>query len=180
MQSRFGKRDNDGTVSNPIPMRRALTLWLLIVVGGLGCARQETQKADSAAAADVATPTPTLYDRLGGSAGVTAVVDAFVANVSADTRINKYFQRIAGDTAATEGFKRKLADQLCQGTGGPCTYSGLDMKSAHQGMNLTDADFDALVENLVKALDSAGVSQRNKDELLAVLAPMRADIVTKR
>lgn len=145
-----------------------------------GCMRQEAQKADSAAVAQVAPSAPTLYERLGGPAGLSAVVDAFVANVSADTRINKFFQRIAGDTAATDGFKRKFADQLCQGAGGPCTYSGLDMKSAHQGMNLTDADFDALVENLVKALDSAGVSQRNKDELLSVLAPMRADIVSKR
>jgi hemoglobin len=161
-------------------MRRAFTLFTLLVLGALGCSPKGDATADSAAASQVAPVAPTLYERLGGMPVLTQLVDAFVANVSADTRINKFFQRIAGDTAATQGFKRKLVDQLCQGAGGPCTYTGLDMKSAHQGMNLTDADFDALVENLVKALDSAGVSQRNKDELLSVLAPMRADIVTKR
>ncbi|HEX6943710.1 MAG TPA: hypothetical protein VF128_12330 [Gemmatimonadaceae bacterium] len=53
------------------------------------------------------------------------------------------------------------------------------MKTAHQGMGLTNADFDALVEDLVKALDSAGVQQKEKDELLAILGPKRTDIVTK-
>lgn len=160
-------------------MRRTYAHWLLVLCVW-GCAQADTQKADSAATAGVVPPIATLYERLGGSAGLMTVVDAFVAHAMADTRINKYFQRIAGEIPATQGFKRKLAEQLCQGAGGPCTYSGLDMKSAHQGMNLTDADFDAFIENLVKALDGAGVAQRNKDELLSVLAPMRADIVTKR
>ena len=75
--------------------------------------------------------------------------------------------------------QQKLVDQVCQATGGPCTYTGLDMKTAHQGMGLTNADFDALVEDLTKALDAAGVQQKEKDELLGALGPMRADIVTK-
>jgi hemoglobin len=157
-----------------------MTRWLLFALFVSACAPRESSKVDSTAEAAAAPPAPALYERMGGAPVLTTVVDAFVANVSADTRINKFFQRIAGDTAATQSFKQKFSDQLCQGAGGPCTYAGLDMKSAHQGMNLTDADFDALVENLVKALDSAGVSQRNKDELLSVLAPMRADIVTRR
>ena len=159
-------------------MRRAMTFLGLLAVSILACTPRGDQKADSAAQATVAAPT--LYDRLGGTPVLTAVVDSFVTHVMADTRINKHFQRIAGDTVATQSFKQKLLDQLCQGASGPCTYAGLDMKSAHQGMNLTDADFDALMENLDKALDSAGVSQRNKDELRDVLSPLRADIVTKR
>jgi hemoglobin len=102
-----------------------------------------------------------------------------VANVAADARINKFFTRVASDTAAMREFKQKLVDQICQGTGGPCTYTGKDMKTAHQGMGLTNADFDALVEDLVKALDAAGVPQAGKDELLGILGPMRTDIVTK-
>ncbi len=119
----------------------------------------------------------TLHDRLGGTAAIATVVDAFVANVAADARINKRFARVAGDTAAMRQFKQKLVDQVCAGAGGPCTYTGLDMKAAHQGMGLTNADFDALVEDLVKALDGAGVPQKEKDELLAILGPMRADMV---
>jgi hemoglobin len=154
----------------------------LLAVCVAACAPEADQKnADSAAmAAAPAVTAPSLYDRLGGSAAIATVIDSLVANVSADARINKRFERIAGDTAAIRGLKQKLVDQVCQAAGGPCTYTGLDMKSAHQGMNLTDADFDALVEDLVKALDSVGVSQKDKDELLGILGPMRADIVTKK
>ena len=156
-------------------MRHILAFVALVVLGG--CAKQEeaplTDSSGSAAA------TRTLYDRLGGTTAIASVVDGFVANVAADTRINKFFTRVASDTAAMREFKQKLVDQVCQGTGGPCTYTGKDMKTAHQGMGLTNADFDALVEDLVKALDAAGVQQAEKDELLGILGPMRSDIVTK-
>lgn len=139
-----------------------------------------TTACESKPAAQTEQPTAapaSLHDRLGGTAAITAVVDAFVANVAADARINKRFARVAGDTAAMRQFKQKLVDQICAGTGGSCTYTGLDMKAAHQGMGITNADFDALVEDLVKALDGAGVPQNLKDELLAILGPMRADMV---
>ena len=156
------------------PLRISALVVLPLV---LACSPKEEVPSDSAAPAAAATRT--LYDRLGGTTAIASVVDGFVANVAADTRINRFFTRVAGDTAAMRQFKQKLVDQVCQGTGGPCTYTGLDMKTAHQGMGLTNADFDALVEDLVKALDSAGVPQAEKDELLGILGPMRADIVTK-
>jgi hemoglobin len=154
--------------------RRFAPILALTVVAA--CAAKEEPAADSTAA--VAT-TRTLYDRLGGTTAIASVVDGFVANVAADARINKFFTRVASDTAAMREFKQKLVDQVCEGTGGPCTYTGKDMKTAHLGMGLTNADFDALVEDLVKALDAAGVPQAEKDELLGILGPMRADIVTK-
>lgn len=141
------------------------------------CESKSADQADTAAA--IAVAPQSLHDRLGGTAAIASVVDAFVANVAADTRINARFSRVAGDTGAMRQFKQKLVDQVCAGAGGPCTYTGLDMKATHQGMGLTDADFDALVEDLVKALDGAGVPQKEKDELLGILGPMRADIVTK-
>ena len=150
---------------------------LLAIVAAPACARKDEAPTDSTAAA--VTTQQSLYDRLGGTTAIASVVDGFVANVAADARINKFFTRVASDTAAMRQFKQKLVDQICQGSGGPCTYTGQDMKTAHQGMGLTNADFDALVEDLVKALDSAGVQQKEKDELLAILGPMRADIVTK-
>ena len=152
---------------------------ILLAVAATACTRGSEKAADSAAAAAVDSTPRSLYDRLGGTTAIASVVDGFVANVAADTRINKFFTRVAKDTAAMREFKQKLVDQICQGSGGPCTYTGKDMKTAHQGMGLTNADFDALVEDLVKALDAAGVQQKEKDDLLAVLGPMRADIVTK-
>jgi hemoglobin len=161
---------------------RSSILVLATVAFVAACEKKPAPQADSASAvaAAAATVAPkSLHERLGGTAAIATVVDAFVANVAGDARINKRFARVAGDTAAMRQFKQKLVDQVCAGTGGPCTYTGLDMKAAHQGMGISDAEFDALVEDLVKALDGAGVPQAEKDELLAVLGPMRADMVKK-
>src|SRR5437879_2769598 len=92
-----------------------------------------------------------LYDRLGGKKAITAVVDEFVGRVAADSRINKYFMAAASDPKRLTSFKMKLVDQICETSGGPCKYKGKDMKSAHAGMGITSADFDALVEDLVGA-----------------------------
>lgn len=148
-------------------------LTIAAAVALVACDAKPAPQADAAAA----TAEKSLHERLGGTAAIASVVDAFVANVAADARINARFARVAADTAAMRQFKQKLVDQICAGTGGPCTYTGLDMKAAHQGMGITGADFDALVEDLVKALDGAGVPQKEKDDLLGILGPMRADIV---
>src|SRR5687767_62648 len=121
-----------------------------------------------------------LYDRLGGTPAITAVVDEFVARVAADTRINRYFASVASDSSRLGAFKGKLVDQICQASGGPCKYTGKDMKSAHAGMGITGAEFDALVEDLVGALDRFKVGPREKEQLLGALGPMKTDIVERR
>jgi hemoglobin len=120
------------------------------------------------------TPKPeaSLYQRLGGTVAITAVVDDFVANVAADSRINGRFA-----TTNIPRFKQLLVEQICAGTGGPCTYTGRDMKSTHAGMGITDAEFNALVEDLVRSLDKLKVPATEKEELLGILGPMKADIV---
>ena len=70
-----------------------------------------------------------------------------------------------------------LVDQICEAAGGPCTYSGRDMKQAHTDMGVTAAEFDAQIEVLVASLDHFNVPQAEQDELLGLLAPMRDDIV---
>jgi len=159
-------------------LRSQKALAILVALTVAACAPREEKAPDSVAA--VTADTRSLHDRLGGTTAIASVVDGFVANVAADARINKFFTRVASDTAAMRQFKQKLVDQICQGSGGPCTYTGKDMKTAHTGMGLSNADFDALVEDLVRALDSAGVPQKEKDELLAILGPMRTDIVEKQ
>src|SRR5581483_10768462 len=118
-----------------------------------------------------------LYDRLGGKKAITAVVDEFVSRVAADDRINKFFAQAASDPARLASFKMKLVDQICQATGGPCKYTGKDMKTAHEGMGISDEDFGALVEDLEGALDKFNVPDKEKQELLGMLAPMKGDIV---
>jgi hemoglobin len=127
--------------------------------------------AGSAQAADGKS----LYDRLGGKGAITAVVETFVGNVGGDTRINGYF----ASTDLTK-LKTHLVNQICEATGGPCKYTGRTMKQTHTGMGVTDAAFDALVDDLVSALDHHKVGKKEKDELLGILGPMKRDIVEKK
>ena len=113
-----------------------------------------------------------LYERLGGKDAITAVVDDFVANVAADNRINKFFAR-----TNIPNLKRNLVDQICQATGGPCTYTGRDMRTAHKGMGITDADFNALVEDLKRSLNKFNVPEKEQGELLGILGPLKPQIV---
>ena len=116
-----------------------------------------------------------LYTRLGGQTTIRAVVDDFVGNVAADKRINKFFAR-----TDIPNLKRQLTNQICQGSGGPCKYTGRSMKDAHRGIGVSGANFGALVEDLQKSLTKFKVPAREQGELMAILGPMKKDIVEKR
>jgi len=118
-----------------------------------------------------------LYVRLGGNAAISAVIDQFIANVAADTRINAFFADAASDPARLTKLRNNLINQVGEATGGPEKYTGLSMKASHKGMNVQEADFNALVEDLSKALDKFSVPMTEKNELLGALATMKADIV---
>jgi hemoglobin len=122
-----------------------------------------------------AGPTVSLYKRLGGRHPIAVVVDSFVANLVADSRVNARFKALK--PAEVNRLKANLSDQICEATGGPCSYLGRDMKTTHQGMRITEAEWSATVENLVKALDQHKVGAGEKQELLGKLGPMKADIV---
>jgi hemoglobin len=148
-------------------MRRTLgwgMLWLFVTAGLTACA--STSEAPSQ---------PSLYKRLGGREGIAIVVDDFTANMAADSRVNARFKDIK--PADLQKFRSNLADQICDVTGGPCSYLGKDMKAAHAGMKITDDEWNATVENLVKALDKNNVPAGSKQELLGLLGGMKKDIV---
>lgn len=127
-----------------------------------------------ALAAGPASAQSPLYQRLGGYPAIKAVVDDFVGNVAADRRINRFFAR-----TDIGRLKQNLVDQICSGTGGPCIYTGRDMKTAHAGMGVRSRHFNALVQDLQKTLRKFKVPRREQGELLAVLGPMKSDIVTR-
>lgn len=116
---------------------------------------------------------PSLYERLGKKDAITAVVDDFVGRVANDTRINGKFAN-----ANIPRLKMLLVEQICAASGGPCTYTGRDMKTTHAGMGVTGEQFDALVGDLVASLNKFKVPEREKNELLSALGPMKKDIVT--
>ena len=116
----------------------------------------------------------TLYDQFGGESGMAKVVDEFIGVVVADGRINSFFKNTNIDY-----LKMQLNNQFCSATGGGCQYSGRDMVSAHAGMGVNTADFNALAEDLQEAMTRQGVSSSAQNKLIAKLAPMQRDIVTK-
>jgi len=143
----------------------------LLLATTLACVEQ-SQTAAPVKNAAPASGTASLYERLGGKPAITAVVDQFVSNVAADGRINGRFA-----TTDIPRLKGHLVDQICSATGGPCRYQGRDMKTTHEGMRISTGDFNALVEDLVAALDKFKVPSQEKNELLALLGPMKRDIV---
>lgn len=121
-----------------------------------------------------AKPAASLYDRLGGKEAITAVVDDLSANVAADNRINQRFAK-----ANIKQFKANMVDLLCMGSGGPCAYKGLDMKTVHTGMKISDAEFGAMAENVVKTMNKFNVPAREQGEVMGLLGGMKGDIVNR-
>jgi hemoglobin len=119
----------------------------------------------------VKTLESSLYERLGGTDGIKAVAQAFEQRAGKDDRINQKFAR-----TNFERLTKEFVDQLCQDTGGPCSYTGLSMKQSHTNMGVTSGEFDAFLEDFVATLTDFNVGQAEQDELLSDLAPMRDDI----
>src|SRR5262245_36149722 len=115
---------------------------------------------------------PSLYDRLGGKDAIVAVIEDFVGRAGADPRINAKFART--DVAR---LKAMLVDQVAAATGGSATYTGRGMVETHAGMGVTAGEFDALVGDLRETLEQFSVPAPEQTELLAILGPLRADIV---
>jgi hemoglobin len=105
----------------------------------------------------------TLFAAMGGEGVLKAAVDDRINFTFADTNISK--------------FKQLLYDQLCELSGGPCHYAGRDMHTAHAKLKITTAEFNALAEDLYLALGKAGVAYRQQNKLMALLAPMKRQIV---
>ena len=119
-------------------------------------------------------PDPSLYQRLGGERVMTRVVEQTIRAMAADPAVNRTFEGI--NIAKLDA---KIVLQICALAGGGCRYDGDDMKTAHDGMRIGQREFYALVEALRDALDANGVGEREKNELLKLLAPMKRDVVSR-
>ena len=114
-----------------------------------------------------------LFERLGGQAGIEAVVDALLVNIGADSRIKQYFNNL--DQVR---FKTNNVAFLCEKTGGPCTYTGGEIKRVHKSLQVTSEDFNAMMETIGKTLDEKSVAEADKKELMDLMASFKADIVS--
>jgi hemoglobin len=158
---------------------RKMTIALLVVITLAFGALQAAPAVAGTGSDKKMKSEKSLYDRLGGKKAITAVVDEFIGVVVADERINKFFAAAARDPKRVKKLKHNLINQICEASGGPCKYKGMDMKTAHRGMGVGEGDFNALVEDLIKALDKFKVGETEKNQLLGALGPMKGDIVEK-
>ena len=149
-------------------MRRHLTLALAAVFA----------LAALPAFADTHSEKPSLYKRLGGYDALAAATDDFIGRLAADPELSKFFAGHSKDSLAR--IRQLVVDQLCAATGGPCVYIGRDMKSSHQGMGITEAQWNKAVGHLVATLDKFKVPEKEKAEFLALASTLKNDIVEQK
>ena len=116
-----------------------------------------------------------LYERLGGYDSIAALVDEFMGLQFADKQVGRFY--VGHSTKSKKRLRQLITEMLCEVTGGPPKYIGQDMKTAHSGLGITGGDWQAAVKNLTSALDKFKVPQKEKDELLAIVAGLRPVIV---
>ena len=125
------------------------------------------------ASAAHAQTTP-LYESLGEKPGITALASDFVDRMKAHPRIGTMFDKIK-----PAYLKEQIADQFCEVSGGPCKYDGETMKNSHAELGIDKAQFNLVVEILQAAMDARSIPFTAQNQLLAKLAPMHRDIITK-
>jgi hemoglobin len=118
-----------------------------------------------------------LYDRLGGYNALALVVDDFIVRLVTDKQFDKFF--VGHSTDSKKHIRQHILDQFCAATGGPCLYTGRDMKMSHSGLGITNAEWDAAAKHLVASLDKYKVPEKEKSEVLAFVTTLKKDIVEK-
>jgi hemoglobin len=137
----------------------------LVLLGGL-------LALSAAAPAQTSPADDSLYQQLGGQPGLTRLMDDFMERLLADKRMNPFFKDVDH-----KHVKEQLVAQFCEVSGGPCRLKGPDMRKAHEGMDITKGNFNALVEVLQDTMSAQGIGFSTQNRLLARLAPMHRDIV---
>jgi hemoglobin len=120
---------------------------------------------------------PSLYQRIGGYDAVAAVTDDFIGRLATDPKLGKFFAGHSTDSLTK--LRQHVIDFVCIATGGPCAYTGRDMKTAHKGLGISEADWNAAVNHFVATLDKFKVPQAEKDQLVAAVAGVKGQIVER-
>jgi hemoglobin len=115
---------------------------------------------------------PSLYEQLGSQQGVDAIVGRFIYNLESEPRVSRYFE-----ATNLNRFYEKFGEHMCEMTNGPCVYTGDSILQVHSGMNISEQDFNLLVELLMDAMDQEDVSQMTQNQLIKLFVPMRPDVI---
>ena len=121
---------------------------------------------------------PSLYERLGGVYSLATVVDDFIDRIMIDPRLNSNpLIDEAHHRVPPAGFKYLVTEMVCHATGGPQSYTGQSMRDAHQHLKITAAEWDVFLSDFQQTLDKFGVPETEQNELKAIVASTRGDIV---
>ena len=122
--------------------------------------------------------TKSLYKRLGGYDAIAAVIDEFIKRMGSDPKMARFLTGLSQDSAGR--LRQHIVDQVCAAAGGPCVYTGRDMKTSHKGMGISEDDWNAAAGHLVASLDMFNVPATEKNDLLAIVSSVKGDIVEKK
>ena len=117
----------------------------------------------------------TLYERLGGYDAISAVCTDLLPRLQADPQLARFWQHRGKDGVKRE--KQLLIDFLCSSAGGPLFYTGRDMKTSHEGMEISESDWSAFLRHLNATLDAFQVAQAEREEVVAFVQSTKPDIV---
>lgn len=135
-----------------------LAVWVVLILAS--CAQLSPKTSES------------LYKRLGGTDGITNIVDNLLFEIAGNEKLLVFFENTNIDR-----FRSKLIEQICQVSDGPCTYTGDSMAVSHSAMELNNSHFDALVTDLMSAMDDAGTPEAAQNDLLSRLVPMYDEVM---
>jgi hemoglobin len=116
-----------------------------------------------------------LYQRLGGYDALAAVGDDFLGRLASDPQMGRFFVGLSSDSKIR--VRQHIVDFLCVATGGPCRYTGRDMKTAHTGLNITEADWNQMVKLLGQTFDKFNVPEKERGDVVGAVAGLKGDIV---
>ena len=149
--------------------RSLVLLLLLLAVGhGLEARAQSLAHQDS----------QSLYKRLGGYDALAAVTDDFIKGIASDKQLSRFFGGVSVDSQ--KRIRQLVLDQLCAATGGPCIYIGRSMKTVHQGLGITEDDWNIAVKLLTQTLNKFKVAKTEQDDLFKIVGSLKPDIVEKK
>ncbi|WP_163557061.1 group 1 truncated hemoglobin [Halomonas sp. NO4] len=121
--------------------------------------------------------TSTLFDRLGGSDGIQALVDDIVDAHLANPAIQARYLPLSEDPKRMATAKRHLVDFITTGSGGPAVYEGRNMLEIHRGMNIGEGEYMAAIDDILGALDRHGADEQTRKDMLAIAYSLKDEII---
>ena len=156
-------------------MRKHKSLWTRIFLLSLIFVMMSSHSTRALGQSDPAPKEKSLYERIGGYDALSLVVDEFMKRLADDKQLARFLVGLSDDSK--KRLRQHLLNQFCQATGGPCIYTGREMKTAHTGLKITESDWDRAARALVETLDKFKVPKKEKDEVVAFVLSLKKDVV---